>query len=74
MKLKKRLTATEEFEILKLVLDKILWVGVALLLIGFWKLSTVNLQEGMLWIGAGAIILFIFIYIIVKEYEFVKSS
>jgi len=72
-KMKKRLTATEEFEIMKLVMDKVLWVGVAIMLIGLWRMNTVDMREGLLWLGAGAIVLIIFVFMIVKEYEIIKS-
>ena len=71
--MKKRLTATEEFEIMKIVLDKVLWIGVALMLFGFFTMYNGEFNNGLLWIGAGAIVLIIFIIIIVKEYEVMRG-
>lgn len=70
--IKKRLTATEEFEIMKLVLDKVLWVGVAIMLVGLYRMATADMKEGLLWMAVGAIVLIIFVFIIVKEYEVIK--
>jgi hypothetical protein len=71
--MKKRLTREEEFDILKLVLDKFLWLGVLIMGYGFYKLiSSVGIAEGLSILVAGAIILVIFMIILVKEYEFIK--
>ena len=70
--MKKRLTATEEFEIMKLVLDKFLWIGVIIMLYGLWQMVQKTVQEGLLFIIAGAIVLVIFAIIIIKEYEIIK--
>jgi hypothetical protein len=73
--MKKRLTKSEEFEIMKLVLDKFLWIGVIIMGYGFYKLVAMT---DTIWIGfsimlAGAIILLIFMAILLREYEFMKS-
>ena len=36
--MKKRLTPSEEFEIMKLVLDKFLWLGVIIMAFGLYKI------------------------------------
>jgi len=70
--MKKRLTSHEEFDILKLVLDKILWLGFALLAYGYYKLVQLivipNLQ-GITFVVSGAILLAVLMFIVVKEYE-----
>ena len=43
-KMKKRLTQSEEFEIMKLVLDKFLWLGFGIMAIGFFNKSKVILK------------------------------
>ena len=69
-KIKKSLTKAEEFEILKLVFDKFLWLGVGILAYGFYSLVTGKfMQEGISFIIAGAIVLLIFIWLLVREYE-----
>ena len=69
-KQKKTLTRQEEFEILKLVLDKFLWVSVAILLYGLWRIvHQLDFSVGIWILGGGAVLLLIFIGILVREYE-----
>ena len=70
--MKKRLTEEQEFEIMKLVLDKFLWLGFAIMAFGLYKVVTDTLQAGFTWIVTGAIILVLFLVLIVKEYEIVR--
>lgn len=70
-KKKRKLTREEEFDILKLVLDKFLWVGVFILLYGFYYVVESSLQFGLWIVGAGALILVLFSGILIKEYEIV---
>ena len=70
--MKKRLTPGEEFEIMKLVLDKFLWLGVAIMAFGLYKVLVETTVNGFLLIMIGAIILIIFLILIVKEYEIVR--
>jgi hypothetical protein len=74
-KIKRRLTHDEEFQVMKLVLDKFLWLGVLIMAYGFYRL--VSLDESM-WYGltvlaAGAAILLVFMWILIKEYNYVKN-
>lgn len=64
---KLRLTRDEEFEILKLVFDKVLWIGTIICLYGLYLLfdSTVTPSKGLIAIGIGAFFLFIFTSIVV---------
>ncbi|MFH1174269.1 MAG: hypothetical protein V1725_03995 [archaeon] len=73
--MKKHLTKQEEFEIMKLVLDKFLWIGVFILGLGFYKLvaGTDSIAYGFLIMLAGVVVLLIFSIVIIKEYEFIKS-
>ncbi len=73
--MKKRLTQSEEFEVLKLVLDKFLWMGVAIMGYGFYVLitgQTEALIKGLSFMFGGAIILIIFMFLLIKEYEIVR--
>jgi hypothetical protein len=72
MKPKKRLSRREEFEILKLVLDKILLLGFAIVAYGAWQLYTTSGGQGFYVIIGGALILLIFSAILLKEYEITK--
>ena len=70
--MKKRLTQHEEFEIMKLVLDKFLWLGFGIMALGFYMLARDGVDQ--LWRGAsfiftGIIVLGLFVVLLVKEYE-----
>lgn len=70
--MKRRLSEQQEFEILKMVLDKFLWLGLGIMAYGLYVMSTGITQVGLAWMVAGAVILFIFTWIIVKEYEIIR--
>ena len=70
--MKRRLSEQQEFEILKLVLDKFLWLGFIIMAFGMYKMFTDTIAVGLSWIVTGAIILILFMIMIVKEYEVVK--
>ena len=67
--MKRRLSEQQEFEIMKLVLDKFLWVGFGIMAYGLYIIFNTSIQEGLPWMVSGAVILLIFTWIIVKEYE-----
>ena len=69
---KRRLTGAEEFDIMKLVLDKFLWLGFGIMAYGLFKMLTDTIETGVYYIVAGVIVLLLFMIIIVKEYEFVR--
>ncbi|MBS3139670.1 hypothetical protein J4479_01560 [Candidatus Woesearchaeota archaeon] len=72
MNKKKRLTLQQEFEIMKLVLDKFLWLGFIVMGWGMYQsLSQASFLAGIWYMIAGAILLLLFVIIIVKEYEIV---
>ena len=72
MNKKKRLTSQQEFEIMKLVLDKFLWLGFAVMGWGmFQSLSQASFLAGIWYMIAGAVLLLLFVIIIVKEYEII---
>ncbi|NOZ80908.1 MAG: hypothetical protein GXP63_04505 [DPANN group archaeon] len=75
-KMKKRLTQSEEFEIMKLVLDKFLWLGFAIMTYGLWAMISDNVTHGIMrglsFMIAGAIVLILFMMLLVKEYEILK--
>lgn len=70
-KKKKKLTVQQEFEIMKLVLDKFLWLGFILMIFGLYQMFVSTFANGFLWIISGAVVLIIFMILIVKEYEIV---
>jgi hypothetical protein len=71
-KQKKRLTQAEEFEILKLVLDKFLWLGFGIMAFGLFNMFKGDISGGIMWMIAGAVVLVLFMVIIVKEYEIIS--
>ena len=70
--MKKRLSRREEFEILRLVLDKILLLGFGIVAFGTWKLYETQGSQGFYVIIAGAIVLLIFSGLLIKEYEIIR--
>ena len=70
--MKRRLSEAQEFEILKLVLDKFLWLGFGIMAYGLYQMYSNTIQIGLSWIIAGAVILLLFSWIIVKEYEIIR--
>ncbi len=71
--MKKRMTEQQEFEIMKLVLDKFLWLGLIIIIYGVYKMVTLQqTAEGLYYIIGGAVALIVFLILIVKEYEIIK--
>ncbi len=70
--MKRRLSEQQEFEIMKMVLDKFLWLGFGIMAYGLYLMFKDTIQIGLSWMVAGAVILFIFTWIIIKEYEIVR--
>lgn len=69
-KLKKKLTRQEEFEILKLVIDKFLWVGIIIMLYGLYTMfSSAGLGVGLWVMAGGAVLLVLLMALLVREYE-----
>jgi len=69
---KRRLAAHEEFEIMKLVLDKFLWVGTGLMFFGLYKSIAETFMDGFWYILTGALVMLVFAWIIIKEFEAVR--
>ena len=67
--MKKRLTQDQEFQIMKLVMDKFLWIGLGIILFGFYQLVQGVITDGVSWIVAGAVVLMLFVILIIKHYE-----
>ncbi|MBL7056327.1 hypothetical protein ISS07_05420 [Candidatus Woesearchaeota archaeon] len=70
--MKKRLTNQQEFEIMKLVLDKFLWLGFIVMGYGMYQMFATSIPMGLVWIVAGSLLLVLFMMLIVKEYEVIK--
>lgn len=70
--MKKRLSQTQEFEIMKLVLDKFLWLGFGIMAFGLYKTLTDVFSTGLMYILIGIVVLVVFLIMIVREYEIIK--
>ncbi len=54
---------------MKIVLDKFLWIGLGIMLFGFYQLVQGLIAEGVSWIVAGAVVLLLFVVLILRHYE-----
>lgn len=72
---KKKMTEAQEFEIMKLVLDKFLWLGFVIMAFGLFAIISDSWTtfEGFAYMVAGALVLVLFKIIIVKEYEVLRK-
>lgn len=70
-KIKRMLTKSEEFEIMKVVLDKFLLLGIAIMFLGIYLIvnTTKTLFFSFSVFSVGAIVMLLFAWIIVKEFE-----
>ena len=53
---RKYLSHEEEFSIMKLVLDKFLWLGFIVMVLGLYKVAEIDVKSGISMIVVGAII------------------
>ncbi|MFP4112169.1 MAG: hypothetical protein ACLFPQ_01205 [Candidatus Woesearchaeota archaeon] len=71
---KRQLSQDQEFAIMKMVLDKFLWLGLVVMVFGFYNISKnshiSSWVSGVTYMVIGAVILGLFGMILVKEYEF----
>jgi hypothetical protein len=73
--MKKHLTRQEEFDVLKIVLEKFLLLSVFLLAYGLYKImeEAGNMLIGLSVMLGGVVMLIIFAMMLIKEYEFIKT-
>ena len=70
---KKQMTEDQEFEIMKIVLDKFLWLGFIVMGWGMYQsLSQASIMAGVWYMITGAVLLILFLVVIIKEYEILK--
>lgn len=74
--MKRHLTRDEEFQLMKLVLDKFLWLGTAIMAYGFWVLISAgqNFWYGLSVLLSGAVLLVLFMLLLVHEFNYAKQS
>jgi uncharacterized membrane protein len=70
--MRKRLSEQQEFEIMRLVLNKFLWVGFVIMAFGMYQMYATSIPVGLMWIVVGAVLLILFMMLIVREYEVLK--
>jgi len=72
---KRTFTPQQEFEMMKLVLDKFLWIGTVIVAYGFYLMAVkTDITDSLLMIAAGAIVFIIFIVLLVRDYEWAKKK
>ena len=71
---KKRLSQSQEFEIMKMVLNKFLWLGFIIMAFGLYIMLVFpdRIFKGLSLLIVGAIVLILFTIMIVREYEIIK--
>lgn len=69
---KRKLSQQEEFQVMKLVLDKFLWIGTALMGWGLYVSLTAEFQDGFWFILTGALVMLVFAWVIIKEFERIR--
>jgi len=70
--MKKRLSEQQEFEIVKMVFDKFLWLGFALMAFGVYKIFASGISAGLIWVISGIMLFILFIALILNEYELIR--
>ena len=70
--MKRRLSEQQEFDIMKMVLDKFLWLGFGIMAYGLYQMFNATISIGLSWMIAGAVILLLFTWIIIKQYEIIR--
>jgi len=71
---KKRLTRQEEFELMKVILDKFLWTGIIIMLFGIYRIifGLGALGYNIIVVVVGAVIMVLFNWLLVREFEYAK--
>ena len=72
IKMKKKMSTNQEFEIMKLVLDKFLWLGFGVMAYGVFQMITNTITDGLYYLITGIVLLILFVVIIVKEYQVLR--
>jgi len=70
--MKRRLSSAEEFDIMKLVLDKFLWLGTFFIGWGLYSVMTSDFTAGMYRILVGVVVFIVFAGIVVREFEMIR--
>jgi len=72
---KRTFTPQQEFEMMKMVLDKFLWVGTVIIVYGAYLMAVkADVVDSLLVIAAGIVVFIIFIALLVRDYEWAKRA
>lgn len=66
------MTEEQEFDIMKLVLDKFLWISFIIMGWGVYQMLSQTIMDGIWFLITGIILLGLFVVMIVKEYEIIR--
>ena len=67
---KKVMTEDQEFEIMRMVLDKFLWLGFIVMGWGMYtSIQDMSILPGLWYMIAGAVLVFLLLALIIKEYQ-----
>jgi len=70
--MKKHLTDQQEFEIMKIVIDKFLLLTLFILIFGFYQLSFKEISMGLVWLLTGSFLLIIFVVMLKRKFMIIK--
>ena len=72
---KRTFTSDQEFQMMKMVLDKFLWIGVVVMVYGAYLLAVkADITDSLLLIAAAIVIFIIFIVLLIRDYEWTKRA
>jgi len=72
---KRTFTPDQEFQMMKMVLDKFLWVGTVIIVYGAYLMAVkADITDSLLMIAAGIVVFIIFIALLVRDYEWSKRA
>lgn len=71
-KSKRRMTQQQEFDIMKMIFDKFLWLGFIMIVFGIYNIMMDAVKNGIAWMIIGILMLGLFLIIIVREFEIIK--
>ena len=72
---KRTLTPQQEFELMKMVLDKLLWIGVVVIVYGAYLMAIkANVIDSLLMIAVGIVVFIIFVALLIRDYEWAKKA
>ncbi|MFC1697451.1 hypothetical protein ACFL1H_03910 [Nanoarchaeota archaeon] len=71
-KVKKKLTRQEEFDIMKIVMDKFMWLSIVLIGIGIYNMVLAQIYNGAWFLGIGVVLMILFMIVTIQEYEWIR--